>query len=68
MSPVNKISDLRSRISDEDKKQHDPGVWPGVWMTLRIELPKLIRSSSARYLSTGGSFGENNPEKCLAER
>lgn len=43
VSPVKtEMTDDSSRISDEGViKQQEPGVWPGVWRTLREELPKV---------------------------
>ncbi|KKT30269.1 MAG: hypothetical protein UW41_C0023G0007 [Candidatus Collierbacteria bacterium GW2011_GWC2_44_18] len=35
----------------------EPGVWPGVWMTLREELPKERIWRSSRKKSMGGLCG-----------
>lgn len=47
VSPVKRyftlfISDFRF----EARKHEEPGVWPGVWKTLKVVLPKTMRSPS----------------------
>lgn len=59
VSPVKRLFSVR--------KQHEPGVWPGVWRTRMDDSPKLIICLSVRKESTGGKWGIFILEKCLAE-
>jgi len=55
-APEERVAGKRTAPAPSRRKQVEPGVWPGVWIARRAEVPKR-KSSPSAIGSPGGSGG-----------